>query len=514
MKMRDGVGLRTRRIGPSDGGRRPTVLVRTPYGIGWQLPLPILPFIARLFAQRGYHVVLQDTRGRYASEGDFYPFVHELADGSDTLQWIGEQPWFDGHLGMWGASYFGYTQWAAALDAPPFLEAVVPIVTSTDFHGFFYPGGAFSLASALRWASSNGQRRAGFAPERRLPAAFRQRPLQHATRALGRRVGFFEDWAEHPEADAYWQAVNLPAVRQRSRVPALSIAGTYDIFNQVQIEDYFAMRECTQLDVGPWAHGSWAISARRLGWKQTNPLGILRNSLAFLDHHLCGRALERSRVMRYVQGRDCWEGASDWPPPEAERQRFYLRAGGRLEREAPGGDEAPDRYLYDPANPVPTRGGTFLGPRAGPADQRPLETRSDILCYQTPPLERPLEMAGPLRLRLFASSDAPATDFTGKLVHLPADARRPAINLCEGIRRLNKIDSDILELEVDLWNASAAIPAGDRLRLEVSSSNFPRFDAHPNSSGNPALATATKPARQSIHHAADAASYLELYAMG
>jgi putative CocE/NonD family hydrolase len=173
VEMRDGVGLRTRRICPSDGGRRPTVLVRTPYGIGWQLPLPILPMIARLFAQRGYHVVLQDTRGRYASQGDFYPFVHELADGRDTLQWIGEQPWFDGHLGMWGASYFGYTQWAAALDAPPFLEAVVPIVTSTDFHGLFYPGGAFSLASALRWASSNGQRRAGFAPERRLPAAFR-----------------------------------------------------------------------------------------------------------------------------------------------------------------------------------------------------------------------------------------------------------------------------------------------------------------------------------------------------
>jgi putative CocE/NonD family hydrolase len=508
--MRDGVGLRTRRIAPADGGRYPTLLVRTPYGTGWQLPLPIIPFIARTFASRGYNVVLQDTRGRYGSEGIFYPFVHELADGRDTLAWIAEQPWFDGRLGMWGGSYFGYTQWAVAADAPPFLKALVPILTSTDFYGLFYPGGAFSLISSLRWASSNGERRARFAPERRLPAATRVRPMRDATRAAGRRTPFFEDWTAHPLADDYWERVNLLAARERSRIPALSVAGSYDIFNQVQIEDYLAMRDHTWLDLGPWAHGSFAISPRRLGWKRAGALGILRSSLAFLDHHLHGMELTRPRVRRYVQGCDHWVDESDWPPPDARRQRLYLRAGGRLDREPPGGEQGSDGYRYDPEHPVPTRGGTFLGPKAGPADQRPLEGRPDILFYDTAPLPGPLEIAGGVRLRLFASSDAAASDFTGKLVQLPADPKRPALNLCEGIRRLNDASGDVIQVDVDLCNVSAVIPAGDRLRLEVSSSNFPRFDAHPNLPGNPAHATRAVVAQQTIHRSASSASYLEL----
>ena len=153
--MGDGVRLRTLRIGPKEPGPHPTILIRTPYGIGWVFPFPMARLAARLFAERGYQVVLQDTRGRYGSQGTFYPFEHERQDGAVTLDWIGEQPWFDGRLAMWGGSYFGYTQWAVAASAPPFLKAVVPIVTSTDFHGFFYPGGAFSLISALRWAAGN-----------------------------------------------------------------------------------------------------------------------------------------------------------------------------------------------------------------------------------------------------------------------------------------------------------------------------------------------------------------------
>jgi putative CocE/NonD family hydrolase len=238
---------------------------------------------------------------------------------------------------------------------------------------------------------------------------------------------------------------------------------------------------------------------------------IFHSSIGFLDHHLRGIDLVRTRVRRYVQGPDRWVEEGDWPPAQATRERLYLRRGGRLDLEAPGGDEEPDGYRYDPADPVPTRGGTFLGPRCGPQDQRPLEGRPDILFYQTAPLPRPLEIAGPVRLRLFASTDAPSTDFSGKLVHLPADSRRPALNLCEGIRRIDTASSEPMLLEVDLWNASVEIPAGDRLRLEISSSNFPRFDAHPNVPGNPADATEARVAQQRIHHAADTPSYLELH---
>jgi putative CocE/NonD family hydrolase len=478
--MRDGVALWTERVGPAQGGRRPVVLVRTPYGIGWRTPLPFLPLFARFLAGRGYHVVLQDTRGRYQSEGDFYPFVHERDDGLDTLDWVAEQPWCDGRVGMWGASYFGC--------------------------------GAFSLLSSLRWATSNGARRGRWAPERRLPAAARARPMAGAVRAARREAAFFDDWVAHPERDDYWAGIDLHEARATSRVPALSIAGTWDIFARVQLDDYAAMRESTWLDLGPFAHGSYALSRRALGWKRAGMAAMLPSSLAFLDHHLQGHPLERDRVRRYVVGEDRWLQESEWPPPGTGPLRLHLRSGGRLTREAPGGDEPPDRYVYDPEAPVPTRGGSLLGARAGPADQRGLEGRADVLCYETPPLPSPLAIAGPVEATLYASTDVEATDFTAKLVQLSTHRDAPAINLCDGIARVTRTDPDAQRVQIGMWPVSAVIPSGDRLRLEISSSNFPRFDAHPNTLGNPAHATTTKLARQTIHHAADAPSQLTLHA--
>jgi hypothetical protein len=507
--MRDGTRLRTRRIGPTDGGRHPTVLIRTPYGIGWAPPLFLIPLLSGFLARRGYNVVLQDTRGRYASEGSFYPFVHEADDGSDTLEWISKQPWFDGRLGMWGASYFGYTQWAVAAEPPPFLKAIVPVVTSTDFYTLFYPGGAFSLISALRWAAGNGEKKGRRVPERRLPGAARTRPVRDATHAARRPTPFFEDWVDHPELDDYWQNINHTSALAE-RVPALLIAGTYDIFCGPQLADFAALDESACLDLGPMAHGTYALSQRKLGWKNAGSLRLLASSLHFLDHHLQGRPLERARVQRYLQGEDRWLEEPSWPPPGMRAQSFYLRAGGRLTREAPGGDEEPDRYRYDPADPVPTRGGTFLGPKCGPQDQRPLETHPQVLRYETGPLREPLDLAGHVRLQLRASSNAAATDFTAKLVHVPADDRRPALNLCEGVARVPHVAGDGIAVSVDLWHVSARIPKGDHLRLEVSSSNFPRYDAHPNVAGPVGHAKDLRVAQQTIHHARDAASYLEL----
>ena len=328
-------------------------------------------------------------------------------------------------------------------------------------------------------------------------------------RATGREAAFFADWVEHRERDAYWQRIDHPAARA-SRLPTLLVAGTYDIFCGPQLDDFAARGEETCLDLGPFAHGSYAIPPRRLGWRRAGMGRIAAGMLPFLDRHLQDRPSERTRVRRYVQGEDRWSEEAGWPPADVVVERFHLRAGGRLDREPPGGDEPPDRYRYDPEDPVPSRGGTFLGPRCDPADQRGLEQRPDVLVYETPPFERPLEIAGPVRLRLRASSDAPATDFTGKLVHLPARERRPALNLCEGIRRLDRTGGEASEVDIDLWHTSARLEPGDRLRLEVSSSNFPRFDAHPNTTEHPGFASQAKPAQQTIHHARDAASCLEL----
>ena len=256
-----------------------------------------------------------------------------------------------------------------------------------------------------------------------------------------------------------------------------------------------------------------AISQRKLGWRRAGFGRLLPSSLGFLDHHLQGRPLDRPRVNRYVVGEDRWGGESAWPPPGAQEIRLHLRTRGRLSLEAPGGDEPPDRYVYDPEDPVPTRGGSLLGPRAGPDDQRSLAARSDVLCYETAPLASPLSIAGPVDAVLHASTDAEATDFTAKLVHLPRDESRPAINLSDGIRRLGSASSEAQRVDLGLWPVSAGIPAGDRLRVEISSSNFPRYDAHPNVPGNPAFASAVKLARQTIHHAADAQSYVKLYVL-
>jgi putative CocE/NonD family hydrolase len=511
--MRDGIRLHTLRVGPDDGARHPTLLIRTPYGIGWSPPLFLMPVVARFLARRGYHVVLQDTRGRYASEGEFYPLRPEADDGCDALDWVSKQPWFDGSLGMWGGSYFGYTQWSVAAEPPPYLKALVPIVTSADMHALFYPGGAFSLATALRWAAGNGDRKGRRAPERRLPAAARVRPLRGAVEAAGRRAPFFADWVDHPDLDAYWRAINRTDARG-TRVPTLSVAGTYDIFCGPQLTDFASLGPEACLDLGPFAHGRYAIRAGRLGWRHAGLLEQLGSQLCFLDHHLQGRPLERAPVRRYVQGQDRWVEHTGWPPPGTGVKRLHLRRGGRLDSEAPGSDEAPDRYTYDPADPVPSLGGTFLGPRCGPADQRPLQGRADVLRYDSAPLERSLELAGPVRVHLRVSSDAPATDFTAKLVHVPAAAGTPALNLCEGIARLDRVHQEAQAIEVDLWHASASVPSGDRLRLEVSSSNFPRYDAHPNLPGNPGHATEVRAARQLVHHARDAASWLELTVLG
>lgn len=512
--MRDGVELRARHFRPDADGKYPTILVRTPYGIGWNPPLFLMPLFARTMAGRGYNVILQDARGRYGSDGSFYPFVNETDDGHDTAAWIADQPWFDGNLGMWGPSYLGYTQWALARNPPDYLKALVPIVTSTDFYGTFYPSGAFSLITALRWAAGNGERRGRRPPERALPGAARTRPMRNATRVVGRPADFFEDWVDHPERDAYWADIDLMDARSSRSVPTLQIAGTYDIFCGPQLADFAAGDETMQLDLSPLAHGAPALSSRRLGWKQASPVRVLSSSIDFFDHHLRGRPLSRSRVRRYVQGEDRWVDDTAWPPTDARPTRLYLRAGGRLDSEEPGGDDSPSRFVYDPENPVPTIGGSFLGPACGPADQAPTASRDDVLVFETGPMTEVFHLAGPVKATLHVESDAPATDFTAKLVHVPREGAGPAVNVCDGILRLDPMPRGVTAIEIDLWHASFAVQPGERLRVEISSSNFPRYDAHPNEAGNPALATTSRTASQQVHLSRTAPSYLELHTIG
>jgi hypothetical protein len=527
VEMADGVRLATWVFRPADRPRAPVVLIRTPYGArSFRVPMRLL---ARLFAEAGYACALQDVRGRYESEGQFEPFVNEAADGERTLAWLLDQAWCDGRLALVGFSYLAFTAWAAAARAPDAVRAVAVGIGASDFHPVFYPGGAFSLETALRWAASLGER--ADVPEWRidLARALRFRPVRAADRVAIRERSFYRDWLDHPRRDEFWRARSAPLERMPA---ALLLAGWYDLFLGPQLADYAALAaggaaaRPPRLVVGPWTHGRyarWSFGPREQWFAHVAASEIL----AFLDRELGDDGAPAARPVRLFElGGRGWIDADAWPPPGTAERSLYLRGAGRantlagdgrLELEAPGGAEPPDRFDYDPASPVPSLGGALLGP-CGALDQRPVELRPDVLCYTSAPLDRDLHLAGPVRAVLFVASSAPDTDFTAKLVDVAPDGL--ATNLCEGVARcrwrLGGTEPAWLEpgaavrLEIDLAATCARIARGHRLRLEVSSSSLPRFDRNPNTRDDPARAERGAPARQTVLHDTEHPSRLVL----
>lgn len=527
--MADGVRLATQVLRPAGAQRAPAVLIRTPYGS--RMPR-FSALLARLFAEAGFAVVLQDVRGRFLSEGRFDPFHAEAADGARTLDWIADQAWFGGRTGAIGFSYLAYTAWAARAAAPARVDAVAVGIGVADLHPMFYPGGAFSLETALRWSAGVGLREE--VPERRLDLArgLRHRPLREADRVALRERPWFRDWLDHPRRDGFWQSLAAPL---EDAPPTLSIAGWYDLFLAPQLAEYAALATGAggpppRLVVGPWAHGRYRHPrwAPRQRWFARV---ALEEMLAFLDRHLRDAGDLRARPVRVSPA----EGGAPidlaaWPPPDARPRVLYLRSGGgantlagdgRLDSAEAGRGEAPDRFTYDPADPVPSLGGAMLGP-SGRADQRPVESREDVLCYTTGPLEAETLLAGPVRVVLHAASSAPDTDFTAKLVSVAPDGR--SVNLCEGVARARWrhggeaprwLEPGVPEaFEIDLGAVVARLPAAHRLRLEVSSSSFPRFDANPNTRGPIPLAECGVAAQQTVHHEPDGPSRIELHTLG
>jgi putative CocE/NonD family hydrolase len=496
---------------------------------------PVWLALGRTLAGAGYGVVVQDVRGRYESEGRFTPFVHEAPDGEAMVRWIAEQNWFDGRLALAGLSYPGYAAWAALPRAGELVKAVIVALVGRDFHTTLYPGGALAASLALGWGVGLGER-TGVAPQRLdLQRALRFRPLLEADRVALRETPWYRDWLTHPRFDAYWSALvpELPTPCP----PTLLLGGWYDVALAAQLDDYAKVRERAQagtattphLLVGPWARGG--LRARG-AWRQR--LATLRlacrESLAFLDRHVLGDDRRLAPVRLFVGGGVRWREAEAWPPREAEPRRWHLRSGGnantragdgRLDPEPAAGCEPCDRFRYDPSDPVPSRGGALLGADGGPRDQRPVEGRQDVLCYTTDPLAEPIEITGPVRVALFVTSSARDTDFTAKLVDV--EPGRAALNLCEGIvrTRWRKGGSEPLWLEperpvritIDLGGIAHRFGVGHRLRLEISSSSFPRFDCNPNGGDDPArvVAEGCIVAQQTVLHDAEHPSHLEAW---
>jgi uncharacterized protein len=534
--MRDGVKLVADVYLPEGKGPWPVIVIRTPYnrvgGVGAAGPF-----------REHYAVVVQDTRGRYESGGEFRPFFAEVNDGYDTVEWAAVQPWSNGRVGMTGGSYLGLVQVLAAVAQPPHLRAIFPIVSPSDFYGdCVYTGGALRQELFQGWltlmaATAKPGAPSGFNPSR-LPELWKQLPLRDPKPVTAGGPGYVRAWEDtvaHPYQDGFWAPVRVPAQFSRVRAPAYFIGGWYDIFGPSTTVNFLGWREKggsrearqgTRMLIGPWVH---AVNGPA-GDLDPGPVGrvdLNALSVRWFDHWLrdVENGIDKEPPVRvFVLGANEWRDYSSWPPPGFRRTTLYLTPGaggdlhaGGLSRKRPA-KEAAARYRYDPTDPVPTTGGPAFLVAAGQKDQRAVEERADVALFTTPPLEEETEVAGEVRVRLFVRSSEPDTDFTAKLVAVLPDGR--ALNLADGIRRLRTWRSYeqprrvtpgvVVPLEIDLGPTDAVFHAGWRLRLEVSSSNFPRFDRNPNTGAPFGADTRLRPADNEVLLGAERASALTL----
>jgi uncharacterized protein len=537
--MRDGVRLRANIYRPPEG-RWPVLLTRLPYGKDLPGATSILDPVQA--ARQGYVVIVQDTRGRLASEGEFRPFETEADDGLDTLAWAAGLPYSDGQVGMYGLSYYGFTQWSAALHQPPALKAMVPCVTWCDpLNGLAFRGGAFELGVTAHWSLQMGfdvlarQHRgdvravgSAFASLAREidalgPSGYASLPLADFG-PLRRQpmLPLLFDRVAHPMDTEALEAVTIVGKHARVQVPTFNIGGWFDIFLADTIANFVAMRRLarpSKLLIGPWAHTNYRNPVGELDFGYASQASfinlqtdLLRLQLRWFDHWLKGTdtgMLAEPPIRLFVMGSNVWRDEQEWPLARAMPTPFYLRADGLLDQRAPDAEQ-PDTYTYDPTNPVPTHGGALLmAPEfpAGPLDQGCIEARPDVLTYTTAPLEHDTEVTGPVSVQLWACTSAADTDFVARLVDVYPDGR--ALNLTDGIIRARYregLTESLLEpgqpyaFNIDLWATSNVFKAGHRVRLQVTSSNFPRWDRNPNT-GHPFGQDAElRTARQTILH--------------
>ena len=543
MKTRDGLTLRADIYRPKTKGQFPVLLQRTPYnkagasGFGMSA------------AAEGYVVIVQDVRGRFTSDGDWYPFKYESEDGYDTVEWAAALPYSNGKVGMFGGSYVGATQMLAAISSPPHLAGVFAVVTASNYHdGWTYQGGAFEQWFNESWTSGLAQdtldrsiRQSTNALKGIWKLPLTEYPLLDLPSAAS-LAPYFAEWLRHPDYDDYWKRLSIEDHYAKIQVPLYGVGGWYDIFQGGTVRNYVglkahaateAARRGQRLMIGPWYHGPFDGKAGDLDFGSSAKGDSDADMLRWYDHLLKGiqNGVEHERPVRiFVMGKNVWRDEDDWPLARARQTRYYLhsrggantRTGdGTLSITAPQSEHA-DAFTYDPASPVPTRGGNLCCDNdhlpSGAFDQRSNEERPDVLVYTTPAFSGDFEVTGPIAVELYAGSSAVDTDFTAKLVDVWPNGF--AQNLTEGILRARYRNSpsrpepmkpgEIYKLHIDVWNTSNVFLAGHQLRLEISSSNFPRFDRNLNTGENAGVSRSMVKAQNTIYHDAQHLSALIL----
>ncbi len=537
--MRDGVRLSADLYLPETVGQHPVVLIRTPYDNNGAALIEK----GRRLANNGYACVIQDCRGRWDSEGTYYAFHQEGPDGYDTQEWVGRQPWSNGKIGTSGGSYVGTTQWTSAPHRSQFLKCMVPRVTPSNYwESPNYTQGAFQLGVLFTWGMRTNGRTAQSIEYHNWTDLFRTLPLIEADRAAGRDLPFWEDWVRHPSDDGYWQAINNEDKWDQIAAPAFNMGGWFDLYSKATFVNFNGLRlhggspqaRQSKLICGPWPHGL-SVSTRTgdVDFGAGSLVDLETAELRWFDYWLKGQengVLAEAPLRLFIMGENLWRDEWEWPLARTQWQEWYLHSGGRANSllgdgvlsTAPPAQEEPDTYVYDPRYPVQTHGGSnCCSPHVvpwGPYDQRNVEMRGDVLCYTSAPLPRDLEVTGPIKLVLYAATDGLDTDWTGKVVDVRPDGY--AMSLCDGIVRARYreggkapkllVEGQVYEYEIDLWVTANVFKKGHCLRLEVSSSNFPRFDRNPNTGHGFGLDTELRPARQMIHHSRTYPSHLLL----
>lgn len=526
--MRDGVLLATDLYRSAAGGAAPVLVMRLPYDKERSVAPDLM-----MFVQAGYHVVVQDTRGRFASQGDFQATFQESNDGTDCYAWVAQQPWCDGRIGTLGQSYLGQVQWLAAPHMPEAVKAMAVLIAPVDHYSdVAYRGGVLNLGSMLFWCTmmAIGEQGRRLAAGQATPQA-----LQNQAAALGKLAALYEalplatmahlqdvfppffQWLAHPAYDDFWRAIDARHFAQIDK-PVLHIGGWYDIFLNGTLQGFIGMRRQAasaearnrqKLIIGPWSHGTnWTASyhEQEYGMQASGEaVGLARLQLRWFDRWVKGveNGIEQEPPVRiFVMGLNQWREESDWPLPDTRYTPYYLHSGGHANTihgdgtlsTDPPTNETADTFVYNPHDPVPAIGGANLTPFAssiGPRDQRSVELREDVLVFSTPVLPRALEVTGPITAQLYVASSAPDTDITCKLVDVHPDGR--AMLLTDGILRLRYRQSftepvllsadEIVPITIDLWSTANVFLAGHQVRIEISSSCFPKFARNSNTGG-------------------------------
>jgi putative CocE/NonD family hydrolase len=546
--MRDGVILYADVYMPAAPGKYPTIVTRTPYGSQRDAVHQNM----MKFAQRGYAVVVQDVRGRYESDGKWEPFQDEAKDGYDTIEWAATQPFSNGKVATQGGSYLGHNQWQAASLNPPHLVAACPSLASTNIYAnWITMGGAFRLSFNYGWGVVRMPNRImlpqyfhteNYTPEElKYANILMHLPLNDGDlQSAGAVVPHYRDWIKHESYDDYWKSISDEERFNKIDVPTYVSGGWFDIFVMGTINGYMGMknkgatpeaRRGARMIIGPWGHGP----SQSYGDVDFTPAALVEQfetELSFFDYHLKGikNAIETDKPVRlFYMGANQWRSETDWPIPGTKYQELYLgnngnansvRGKGTLSFTKPA-KSGTDTYRYDPQSPVPTTGGNNCcgtPTPSGPRDQRTLEQREDVLVYTSEFLEKPLTIAGPVKMKLHAATDGPDTDWMIKLVDvhpngfaMPVSEGILRAKFREGLDKIKLLTPDkVYEYEIEMTGTANVFQPGHRIRVDITSSNFPQFDRNPNTGEPLGTSTKTRIAKQSIHFGGTEISHILL----